>query len=164
MKEMFSKHGIPKVLHSDNGPQYASAQFANFCISWAITHDTSSLYYPQSNRFAKACIKSVKHAFQLAKYSSANPQLTLLALQATPMDTKLPSPAELLYQHQLRTTIPAKICNNDPSSIHVHEQMPHALKLPNHRPTNAAKHLCHCMLVNQLQHMTPSERFGFLLL
>ena len=26
LKEMFSEHGIPKVLHSDNGPQYASTQ------------------------------------------------------------------------------------------------------------------------------------------
>ena len=25
LKEMFSEHGIPKVLHSDNGPQYVSA-------------------------------------------------------------------------------------------------------------------------------------------
>ena len=40
----------------------------------------------------------------------------------------------------------------------------HALKSPNHRLTNAAKHLHHCMLVNQLQCTTPSERFGFLLL
>ena len=31
LKEMFSEHGIPEVLHSDNGPQYASAQFADFC-------------------------------------------------------------------------------------------------------------------------------------
>ena len=34
LKEMFSEHGIPKVLCSDNGPQYASAQFAGFCTSW----------------------------------------------------------------------------------------------------------------------------------
>ena len=40
----------------------------------------------------------------------------------------------------------------------------HAQKLPNHRLTNAAKHLHHCMLVNQLQCMTPSEGFGFLVL
>ena len=33
LKEMFSEHGIPKVLCSDNGPQYVSAQFTNFCIS-----------------------------------------------------------------------------------------------------------------------------------
>ena len=62
--EMFSEHGIPKVLCSDNGPQYANAQFANSCISWDITHETSSLHYPQSNRFAKACITSTKHTLQ----------------------------------------------------------------------------------------------------
>ena len=64
LKEMFSEHGIPKVLHSDNGPQYASAQFADFCISWGISHETSSPHYPQSNGFAKSCVKSVKHALQ----------------------------------------------------------------------------------------------------
>ena len=122
LKEMFSEHGIPKALCSDNGPQYASAQFANFCISRGISHETSSPHYPQSNGFTEACIKSIKHALQRAKYSGANPQLALLALRATPNDTKLPSPAELLYQYQLRTTIPAKICNNDPSAIQVCEQ------------------------------------------
>ena len=80
LKEMFSEHGIPKVLCSDNGPQYASAQFTDFCISWGISHETSSLHYPQSNGFAKVCIKSVKHTLQQAKYSGANPHLALLAL------------------------------------------------------------------------------------
>ena len=40
-----------------------------------------------------------------------------------PIDTKLPSPAELLYQCQLRTTIPAKICNSDPAAPQVCEQI-----------------------------------------
>ena len=40
----------------------------------------------------------------------------------------------------------------------------HMLRLLSHRLTNIAKHLHHCMLVNQLQCMTPSERFGFPLL
>ena len=64
LKEMFSEHGMPKVLHFDNGPQYASAQFADFCIAWGIPHETSSPHYPQSNGFAKACVKSAKHALQ----------------------------------------------------------------------------------------------------
>ena len=64
LKEMFSEHGISKVLHSDNGPQYLSAQFTNFCMSWGITHETSSLHYPQSNGFTEACIKSIKQALQ----------------------------------------------------------------------------------------------------
>ena len=40
-----------------------------------------------------------------------------------PIDSKLPSPAELLYQCRLRTTILAKICNSDPSALQVHEQI-----------------------------------------
>ena len=88
-----------------------------------ITHETSSLHYPQSNGFTEACIKSIKHALQWDKYSGANPHLALLALHATPIDTKLPSPAELLYQCWLRTTIPAKICNSDPSATHIYEQI-----------------------------------------
>ena len=100
---MFSEHRIPEILCSDNGPQYASTQFADFCTSWGITHKTPRAHYPQSNGLAEACIKSVKHALQCAKYSGANPQLTLLVLQATPIDAKLPSSAEFLYQHQLRT-------------------------------------------------------------
>ena len=40
-----------------------------------------------------------------------------------PIDSKLPSPAELLYQCWLRTTILAKICNSDPSALQVCEQI-----------------------------------------
>ena len=40
-----------------------------------------------------------------------------------PINSKLPSPAELLYQCRLRTTIPAKIRNSDPSAMQVHEQI-----------------------------------------
>ena len=121
LKEMISKHGIPEILCSDNGPQYTSAQFTEFCTSWDITHETSSPHYPQSNGFTEACAKSVKHALQCSKYSSADPQLALLVLQATPINGKLPSPAELLYWHQLRTTIPTKICKTDPAALQVCE-------------------------------------------
>ena len=123
LKVMFSEHGIPEVLCSDNSPQYVSVQFANFCMSWGISHKTSSPHYLQSNGFAKACVKSAKHALQRAKYSGANPHLALLALRAMPINSKLPSPPELLYQCQLRTTILVKICNSDPSALQVHEQI-----------------------------------------
>ena len=159
---MFSEHGIPEVLHFDNDPQYASAQFTYFCIAWGIPHETSSSHYPQPNWFAEACIKSIKHTLQQAKYSGADPQLVLLALWATPIDSKLPSPAELLYQCQLRTTILAKIHNNDPSAIQVCEQINTCSEAAKSQADKCS--LCHCMLVNQLQCTTPSEGFGFLLL
>ena len=123
LTEMFSEHGIPEVLHSDNSPQYVSAQFTEFCTSWGITHETSSPHYPQSNGFAEACVKSMKHALQCAKYSSTDPQFTLLALWATPIDAKLPSPAELLYQCQIRTTIPPRICNTNLAALQIYKQI-----------------------------------------
>ena len=121
LKDMFSEHGIPKVLCSDNNPQYVSAQFTEFCTSGSITHETSSPHYLLSNGFAKAYVKSMKHALQCTKYSSTNLQLALLVLQATPIDAKLLSPAELLYQCQIRTTIPARICNTNPAALQICE-------------------------------------------
>ena len=100
-----------------------SAQFTDFWIAWGISHKTSSPHYLQSNGFAEACVKSTKHTLQQAKYSGADPHLALLALWAMPIDSKLPSPAELLYQCWLRTTILAKICNSDPSAMQVCEQI-----------------------------------------
>ena len=62
LKEMFSEHRFPKVLCSDNGPQYVSAHLTMFCTSWGITHEISSPHYLQLNRFAETCVKSVKNA------------------------------------------------------------------------------------------------------
>ena len=106
-------------------------QWPNICecpVCWLVYilgHITQNLKsaLPTIQWICWGMYQSVKHALQRAKYSGADPQLTLLALQATPIDTKLWSPAELLYQCQLRTTIPAKICNNDPSAIQGHEQI-----------------------------------------
>ena len=162
LKEMFSEHGIPKVLCSDNSPQYVSAQFTEFYTSWGITHDTSSPHCLQLNGFAKVCVKSVKHALQCTKYSNADPKLTLLVLWATPINTKLhhllssctdarfgppflPEFATLILQ-------PSRFAN---------ELMPAPMP-PNYRQTNDANLLHPCMLASLLWCMTPSVTSGSL--
>ena len=57
LEEWFCDHGTPEVLCADNGPQYASAAFADCSIEWDFTHETSSSDYPQSNSFAVSCVK-----------------------------------------------------------------------------------------------------------
>ena len=52
MKEIFAEHGIPDVLRSDNGPQYASAAFQEFTRNWEFQHITSSPHHPALNGFA----------------------------------------------------------------------------------------------------------------
>ena len=46
---MFARFGLPDVLVTDNGPQFASAEFAVFVKQKGITHVTSSPHYAQSN-------------------------------------------------------------------------------------------------------------------
>ena len=70
---------------------------------------TSSPNYPRSNGFIENQVKSVKRALKKAKRSNSDPNIALLCLRATPIDSKLPSPAELLLGRQVQDNLPRKI-------------------------------------------------------
>ncbi|CAG4950691.1 unnamed protein product [Colias eurytheme] len=61
LKDMFSRHGIPKRLISDNGLQFTSGEFKNFSEAWGFRHVTSSPYYPRSNGLAERNVQTVKN-------------------------------------------------------------------------------------------------------
>ncbi|XP_046593873.1 uncharacterized protein K02A2.6-like [Neodiprion lecontei] len=42
LKNWFATHGIPKILESDNGPQFSSREFQEFRKTWYFQHRTSS--------------------------------------------------------------------------------------------------------------------------
>ena len=48
-KHLFSKYGIPKVVISDNGPEFTANTFKDFSKQWDFKHTTSSPQYPKSN-------------------------------------------------------------------------------------------------------------------
>ena len=49
LKVQFSRHGIPDVLVSDNGPQYISNEFAQFANEWEFRHVSSSPHHEKAN-------------------------------------------------------------------------------------------------------------------
>ena len=114
LKELFAEHGIPEVIRTDNGPQFASHLFAEFTKDWNIDHTQSSPRNPRSNGQAESAIKIVKGLLTRAKFSGQDPYLALLAYRSTPVDAHLRSPAEILYQRAIRTTVPQRIRNKDP--------------------------------------------------
>ncbi|XP_041483435.1 uncharacterized protein K02A2.6-like [Lytechinus variegatus] len=61
LKSQFSRHGIPKEVISDNGPQYSSDEFKCFMEEWEIHHTTSSPHHPQSNGKAESAVKIAKN-------------------------------------------------------------------------------------------------------
>ena len=106
LKELFAEHSIPEVLSTDNGPQFANALFTEFATDWRFDHNTSSPRNPRSNGQAKTAIKTVKGLLTCAKWSGHVWYLALLAYCSMPIDAHLHSPAEMLYQWVLYTTVP----------------------------------------------------------
>ena len=163
MEEWFCDHGTPEVLFTDNGPQYASAAFADCSIEWGFTHETSSPHYPWSNGFVESCVKIVKHTLQCATYSGTNPRIALQHLKATLVDAKLPSPSQMVYNCKIHTTIPSKIHNTDPAGLQVQEHwgLSWACKALCWQHSKQQSSLHHSMLASQLPHMTPWGKFGY---
>ena len=60
LKGIFARHGIPEQVRSDNGPQYASAEFTHFATEWGFKHVTSSPRFPQSNGEVECAVKTSK--------------------------------------------------------------------------------------------------------
>ena len=51
LKVIFSRHGIPAVLMSDNGPQYSSQEMKDFSINYNFKHVTSSPHSKWKHHF-----------------------------------------------------------------------------------------------------------------
>ena len=101
LKAIFARHGIPEEVRSDNGPQYASAEFTHFAKEWGFKHTTSSPRFPQSNAEAERAVETTKSLLKKEK----DPSKGLLAYRSTPLACGY-SPSELLMGRKLRNAIP----------------------------------------------------------
>ena len=107
---LFTIWGLPKTLVSDNGPQCASADFANWCRSNGIVHMTSAPFHPSSNGEAERLVGVFKRAMQrsvvkegLEKDQAA--RAFLREYRSIPHSTTGRTPAELMLGRQFRTRV-----------------------------------------------------------
>lgn len=105
MKQVFSRHGIPGVLISDNGTQYTSREFKIFAKVWGFDHVTSSPNFAQSNGKSERAVQTVKKLLMKSIQSKGDFNLALLNYRNTPRDG-LSSPAHLLMGRRLRCQLP----------------------------------------------------------
>ena len=110
LKGIFAGHGIPEQVRSDNGPQYASAEFTHFATEWGFKHETSISRFPQSNGEVERAVKTTVSLLKKEKDATEG----LLAYISTPLAYGYSS-SESLMGRKLRNTIPTFHTNRNPS-------------------------------------------------
>ncbi|XP_063962166.1 uncharacterized protein K02A2.6-like [Lytechinus pictus] len=111
-RQLFAEQGVPERIISDNGRHFDSSTYREFATQWGFNHETSSPNYPRSNGFIQRMIQTVKNTLKKAKASGIDPNMALLCIRATPIDSCIPSPAELLYGRKMKNNLPVRIPNN----------------------------------------------------
>ena len=107
IRSWFSVVGAPRRLTTDNGPQFDSHRFKEFCRRWHIIHDPSTPRYPQSNGHAEVMVKAVKRVIQ--KVDTANEDAidkAILELRNSPRADGR-SPAQVLFGRPLKSCVPS---------------------------------------------------------
>ena len=106
-KRIFSKFGIPKVVISDNGPEFKGEAYQKLSKTWDFQHLTSSPTYPESNVQVERTIQLVKKTLTKAFCNNEDPYLALLSLRVNPDPYNNTAPATLFLNRPIRSTLPS---------------------------------------------------------
>ena len=108
---VFTTHGIPHKIVTDNGPTFRSKQFKTFIMHNSIKHIFSAPYHPSSNSLAERAVQTVKKRLrQMQGSESIYPRQTVkILIQIQDYTTRnhwtgIP-PCELLMYRKIRSRL-----------------------------------------------------------
>ena len=110
LEKMFTTHGSPVTLTSDNGPQFVSSEFAEFMKREGVFHRRVTPLYPAANgeveRQNRSLLKRLKIAQAENRDWKHEIRLYLRAYRCTPHTVTGVPPAELMFRRRIRTKLP----------------------------------------------------------
>lgn len=105
--ELFARFGVVDCVVTDNGTQFTSADFENFCSMYSINHITTPPYHPRSNGQAERFVDTLKRALKKASGTPSDKALQqfLQVYRITRNDntTTTTSPAEAMFGRKIRS-------------------------------------------------------------
>ena len=107
LRQLFARFGIPVTIVTDNGTQFTSSEFSQFCSLNGIHHVKTAPYHPASNGLAERAVRIFKEGVWKFVNGTVSDRIARLLFQyrSTPHTTTGMSPAELLLGRKLRTRL-----------------------------------------------------------
>lgn len=105
---MFTTHGLPDVVVSDNGPTFVSEEYKIFLRRNGIRQILVPPYHPASNGAAERAVQTIKQKLKKAQSGDdLHVQIARISLtyQTTRHEVTGCSPAELLMGLKLKTAL-----------------------------------------------------------
>lgn len=119
LKSNFARYGIPKLLVTDSGSQFTSAEFSQFAASWGFQHYKSDPGHHQANGKAESAVKIVKNMMKKCLTDGKDQYAALLELRCTPRQGFPFSPSQCLFGRNVRSFVPSsKACRLVPREQH----------------------------------------------
>ena len=67
LRSLFARHGLPRHVVSDNGPQFIANELKAFMLANGIKHSSSSPYHPATNGEAERFVQTFKRSLKAGK-------------------------------------------------------------------------------------------------
>ena len=110
LEAIFARHGLPEVIVSDNGPQFRSSEFSEYCQENGINHRKVTPKWAQANGEVERQNKSIMKRLKIAQAEGKDWRKELVrylgVYRTTPQRTTGKTPAEMLFGRKLRTKLP----------------------------------------------------------
>ena len=101
LHELFTRFGVVDTILSDNGNQFTSREFKDFCESYQVDHVTTALFHRQSNGQAERFVDILKRALKKVRATLTEKALQqFLQVNRITPNNKTPtsqSPAKVMF-------------------------------------------------------------------
>jgi hypothetical protein len=106
IKKIWSVHGIPDKVLTDNGPPFSSRQMKAFAEEYRFELDSMSPWHSQTNGMVERAVQTCKRLLSKCLEDGKDVYLALLDLRNTPRGDKEGSPAQRLMGRRTKTKLP----------------------------------------------------------
>ncbi|XP_058456465.1 uncharacterized protein K02A2.6-like [Malaya genurostris] len=111
LASIFARFGIPISVTADNGPQFTSDEFQDYCMSNNIKLINTTPYWPQQNGEVERQNRSILKRLSISQATNTNWESELnrylLMYRSSPHSTTGKTPSEMLFGYNIRDKLPS---------------------------------------------------------